>query len=83
MREFAGQDALMTALTLSMKHRPSDREELCAVCNARFIPSEDSGSRVFSMTAQDQDPLTALMCGGCYSKWTHGKTVTVQVGPSA
>ena len=73
----------MTTLTLAVKHLPSEREEPCAVCGAQFISAEDSGSRVFTMKAQDQDPLSALMCGGCYSKWTHGKTVTVQAGARA
>jgi hypothetical protein len=65
-------------VTLSVKHMPSDREQPCAVCGASFIPSEDSGSRMFSMTNPDQPPLRALMCGGCYSKWSHGSTVTLR-----
>jgi hypothetical protein len=69
---------LMTTLTLSVKHLPSDLEQTCAVCAARFVSSEDSGSRVFSMKGPEQEPFSALMCGGCYSKWSHGKTVVVR-----
>jgi hypothetical protein len=35
----------------------------------------------------EQEPLSALMCGGCYSKWSHGTTVRsvalslIEVGP--
>jgi hypothetical protein len=57
---------------------PSDREQPCAVCGAPFVPSEDSGSRVLSMKNADQAPFTALMCGGCYSKWSHGTTVSIR-----
>ena len=73
----------MTTLTLSVKHLPSDREQPCAVCSALFVSSEDSGSRVFSMKGPEQTPLSALMCGGCYSKWSHGTTVTVRASASA
>jgi len=66
----------MTTLTLSLKHVRSDREQPCAVCGAAFVPSEDSGSRVLSIKAAGQEPFGALMCGGCYSKWSHGATVT-------
>jgi len=69
----------MPSLTLSTKHIPSDTEQPCAVCGARFAPSEDSGSRVLSMKTGDQPAVTALMCGGCYSKWSHGATVTARV----
>jgi hypothetical protein len=69
----------MPSLTLSTKHLPSDTEQPCSVCGARFAPSEDSGSRVLSMKTGDQPAVTALMCGGCYSKWSHGATVTARV----
>jgi hypothetical protein len=69
----------MKTVTLSVKHVPSDREQPCTVCGAAFASSEDSGSRLFSMKAADQEPFTALMCGGCYSKWSHGTTVNVRV----
>ena len=68
----------MTTVTLSVKHLRSDREQPCAVCGAQFVPIEDSGSRVLSINASEQAPLSALMCGGCYSKWSHGKTVTIR-----
>jgi hypothetical protein len=68
----------MTTLTLSVIHVPSDHEQPCAVCHAQFAPSEDSGSRVVSIRAPEQAPLSALMCGGCYSKWSHGTTVTLR-----
>ncbi len=68
----------MTTLTLSVKHLPSDREQPCGVCGARFVSSEDSGSRVFSLKAPEQEPFSALLCGGCYSKWSHGTTVAVR-----
>ena len=62
----------MTSLTVSLVHERSDREQACAICRAPFAPSEDSGSRLLSIDASDQEPFTALMCGGCYSKWSHG-----------
>ena len=68
----------MTTLTLSVKHVRSDREQPCGVCAARFVPSEDTGSRVFMMNAPDRDSFTALLCGGCYSKWSHGTTMAVR-----
>jgi hypothetical protein len=68
----------MTTLTLSVIHVPSDHEQPCAVCRAQFAPSEDSGSRVLSIRGIEQEPFSALMCGGCYSKWSHGTTVTLR-----
>jgi hypothetical protein len=67
----------MTSLTVSLAHERSDREQACAICRAPFAPSEDSGSRLLSIDASDQEPFRALMCGGCYSKWSHGM-VTLQ-----
>lgn len=67
----------MTTLTVSLVHVRSDREQTCAVCRARFVPSEDSGSRVLSIETPGEEPFSALMCGGCHSKWSHGKTVTL------
>jgi hypothetical protein len=66
------------SVTLSLKHVPSDREQPCAVCGAQFVPSEDSGSRVFSMSNPAQASFRALLCGGCYSKWSHGATVSIR-----
>ena len=68
----------MNTLTVSLTHVKSNREQPCAVCGAQFVPSQDTGSRVLSMTAPAQEPLGALMCGGCYSKWSHGTTVTIR-----
>ena len=70
--------APMTTLTLSVRHVRSDREQPCGVCAAQFFPAEDSGSRVLSITASEQAPLGVLMCGGCFSKWSHGATVTAR-----
>src|SRR5688572_3514061 len=50
-------ECLMPSLTLSVKHLPSDTEQPCAVCGARFASSEDSGSRVLSMKAPEQEPV--------------------------
>ena len=68
----------MTTLTLSVTHVSSNREQPCAVCGAEFVPREDTGSRVLSITAPSQDPFGALICGGCYSKWSHGTPVTAR-----
>ena len=65
-------------VTLSVRHAPFDDEQSCAVCGARFVSSEDSGSRLFSMRTTEREPFDALMCGGCYSKWSHGTTVTIR-----
>jgi hypothetical protein len=70
----------MTTLTVSVTHMQSNREQPCAVCRAQFAPSEDSGSRVLSIRVPEQEPFSALMCGGCYSKWSHGTTVTLRSG---
>jgi hypothetical protein len=68
----------MKDVTISVRHLASPRNQPCAVCNALFVPAEDSGSRVFSMKAPEQDGFEALLCGGCYSKWSHGMTVTIR-----
>jgi hypothetical protein len=68
----------MKDLRISVKHVASQRNQLCDVCNALFIPAEDSGSRVLSIKAPEEDVFGALMCGGCYSKWSHGMTVTIR-----
>jgi hypothetical protein len=64
--------------TVSLKHVASQQDQRCAVCSALFVPAEDSGSRVLSIKAADQEPFSALMCGGCHSKWSHGTTVTLR-----
>ena len=68
----------MDILTVSLKHVDSQREQPCSVCGASFVPGEDSGSRVLSIKAPGQEALGCLMCGGCYSKWSHGATITVR-----
>jgi hypothetical protein len=70
----------MTTLTLSVTHVRSNREQPCTSCGALFVPSEDSGSRVLYINAAELEPVSALMCGGCYSKWSHGTTVTIRSG---
>jgi hypothetical protein len=67
----------MPSVTVSLVHELSDREQACAICRAPFAPSEDSGSRLLSIDASEQETFRALMCGGCYSKWSHG-IVTLQ-----
>jgi hypothetical protein len=71
----------MNALTMSAKHVASQRNQPCAVCAALFVPAEDSGSRVFSIKVPGQEVFGALLCGGCYSKWSHGATVTLRQNP--
>ena len=69
---------LMDNLTISLRHVDSRRDQPCAVCGASFVPAEDSGSRVLSLQAPAQEPFGALMCGGCYSKWSHGAAITIR-----
>jgi hypothetical protein len=71
----------MTSLTLSLKHAPFRDERRCGACGASFVAEEDSGSRMITMTSAGADPFTALMCGGCHSKWSHGSTVTLRPLP--
>jgi len=68
----------MTSFTTSLKHVPSQTDQRCSSCSALFVPAEDSGSRVLSIKAQDQEPVSALLCGGCHSKWSHGTTLTLR-----
>jgi hypothetical protein len=71
----------MPNVTISLKRTKSEREQACGVCGAAFVPVEDSGARVFTVKSGDQEPLTALMCGGCHSKWSGGTTVTLKASP--
>jgi hypothetical protein len=73
----------MPNLTISLKRTRSEEEHRCGVCGASFAPIEDSGSRILSVKSGDQEPLTAIMCGGCHSKWSAGTTVTLKIGPRA
>jgi hypothetical protein len=61
--------------TVSVRHVKIDREEPCGICNASFNAAEDAGSRVLTIRTGD-DSFSALMCGGCYSKWSHGAVAT-------
>jgi len=70
----------MTPLTLSLTRAQSTQDQPCAICGAQFVPAEDSGSRLLSLTPADQEPVSLLMCGGCHSKWSHGVTVTARRG---
>jgi hypothetical protein len=73
----------MPNLTLSLKRTRSEEEHRCGVCGASFAPIEDSGSRIFAVKAGDEQTVTAIMCGGCFSKWTGGATMTLKAVPSA
>lgn len=68
----------MTTLTLSLAHVGSNRAQPCGVCGAQFVPREDTGSRVLSIKPATEAAFGALMCGGCFSKWSHGATVTIE-----
>jgi len=70
----------MAEITIGLLHRPTPDEQPCGVCGARFIPGEDSGSRVLTLTSGTQD-FSFLMCGGCHSKWSHGATVRIRSVP--
>jgi hypothetical protein len=65
-------------LTISVKHVPSAASQPCAACTVVFVPSEDSGSRVLTVKAPEQATFGALLCGGCYSKWSHGTAMTLR-----
>jgi hypothetical protein len=73
----------MPNVTIALRRTRYEQEQACAVCGAAFVPLEDSGARVLSMKVADQDALTALMCGGCHSKWAGGTTVTLKATPIA
>jgi hypothetical protein len=68
----------MDTLTISVKHVASQDNKRCGVCTAEFVPAEDSGSRVLTMKGPNLDGFAGLLCGGCYSKWSHGTTVTLR-----
>lgn len=67
----------MAEVTVSLRHHPDVTEQPCGVCGARFIASEDSGSRVLGLKSGPQE-FSFLMCGGCCSKWIHGAAVRVR-----
>jgi hypothetical protein len=70
---------VMTHPVLALKHLPSHDNHLCSGCGAEFVPSEDSGSRLLSLRGPDT-AFSALLCGGCHSKWSHGSPITLK-GP--
>jgi hypothetical protein len=72
----------MPTVILSLKRTKSEDEHRCGVCGATFAPIEDSGSRILSMQSGEQAQQTAIMCGGCYSKWSAGATVTLRTAPA-
>jgi hypothetical protein len=69
----------MTHPVLALKHLPSHDNLRCTGCGAEFVPSEDSGSRLLSLRGPDLS-FSALLCGGCHSKWSHGSPITLK-GP--
>jgi hypothetical protein len=68
----------MPNVTISLRRTKSEQEQSCGVCGAAFVPLEDSGARLFTVKSGDQPALTALMCGGCHSKWSGGTTVMLK-----
>jgi hypothetical protein len=68
----------MDTLTISVKHVASRDTQPCGVCAASFVPAEDTGSRTLSITGVNQNGFSGLLCGGCYSKWSHGTTVALR-----
>lgn len=70
----------MAEVTISLKYNPSNEDHECGVCGATFVPAEDSGSRAFTIGTGKQD-FISMMCGGCYSKWSHGTTVRIRSAP--
>ena len=68
----------MHNVTIALKRTRSEDEHRCAVCGASFAPIEDSGSRILSVKIGEQDGITAIMCGGCHSKWSAGTAVTLK-----
>ena len=72
----------MATVILSLKRTKSEAEYRCGVCGASFAPIEDSGSRIFSMKREGEETESAIMCGGCYSKWSAGATMTMRTGPA-
>ena len=73
----------MPNVVISLKRTRSEDEHRCGVCGASFAPLEDSGSRILSVKTGDQETQTAIMCGGCHSKWSAGTTVTLKTRTQA
>jgi hypothetical protein len=73
----------MPNVVMALKRTRSEEQHRCGVCGASFAPFEDSGSRIFSVKAGEQETLVAILCGGCFSKWSGGATVTLKAAPQA
>jgi hypothetical protein len=71
----------MAEVTMSLKHLPDTREQVCGVCGASFVAAEDSGSRMLGLKSGPQE-FSFLMCGGCHSKWAHGTTLRMKSLPA-
>jgi hypothetical protein len=71
----------MPNVTIALRPARSNQAQRCSVCDADFVPAEDSGSRVLSLRLGDHEAVTGVMCGGCHSKWSHGTTVTLKAVP--
>ena len=71
----------MPNVLLSLRPARSEQSQRCGVCDADFVPAEDSGSRTLSLKVAAQEALTGVLCGGCASKWAHGSTVTLKTVP--
>ena len=67
----------MPNVMISLTRTRSDQEQPCGVCGARFVPLEDSGSRVLKVRTTNGETVSGLLCGGCHSKWSSGTTVTL------
>jgi hypothetical protein len=72
----------LAEVTVSLKHQPAQAEQSCGACGASFVAAEDSGSRVLGLRSGQQD-FAFLMCGGCYSKWSHGSPLRLRSMPPA
>ena len=68
----------MANVTISLKHVKSESDQPCGVCGAMFVPAEDSGSRVITLSGYGPEPFASILCGGCHSKWSHGTSVTLR-----
>lgn len=71
----------MAEVTMSLKHLPVTHEQPCGVCGASFVAAEDSGSRMLGLRSGPQE-FAFLLCGGCFSKWSHGATLRMQSVPA-
>ena len=47
----------MKTLSISVKHVASAKSQPCAACGAVFVPAEDTGSRVLSIKAPEEQTV--------------------------